>query len=150
MARTVRDGWFGEPPADVRQRFLSVAGTVGLDPASSDTLWRRHGEAALDVAALVARSPEWGAPLSDVVDYSEAEVRVMARREHIVSVEDFLRRRTSLAMLESAERLAADPGVARVAQILSDGAAPATNSRGKPAVGAPDLEPVPQDRGGNR
>lgn len=145
-----QDGWYGEPPDAVRQRFLAVAATVGLDPGGSDTLWRRHGEAALDVAALVARSPEWGAPLSDMVDYSEAEVRVMARREHVVSVEDFLRRRTSLAMLESADRLAADPGVVRVAEILSDGAAPATNSRGKPAIGAPDLEPAQQEGGGSR
>lgn len=145
-----RNGWFGEPPEEVRQRFLSVAGAVGLHPADSDTLWRRHGEAALDVAALVGRSPEWGAPLSDVVDYSEAEVRVMARREHVVSVEDFLRRRTSLAMLESAERLAADPGVVRVAEILADGIAPSTNHRGKPGVGAPGLEPAPQDMSRSR
>ena len=115
--------WFGEPPDALRQHFLAAAAAAGIGPADSATMWRRHGRAAFEVAALVGRSPEWGAPLSDAVDYSEAEVRVMARREHVFALEDFLRRRTSLAMLESAERLAADAGVARAAEILAEGAA---------------------------
>ena len=133
--------WFGEPPEKVRGRFMMAAETVGFDRATAVVLWQRHGEAAFGVAGLVGRSPEWGEPLSDVVDYSEAEVRVMARREHIVTVEDFLRRRTSLAMLESAERLATDPGVARVAEILAENAAGAPNSRPKAPAGMPASGP---------
>ena len=42
----------------------------------------------------------------------------MARHEHILTMDDFLRRRTMLAMLETAETLRRDPGVERAGSLL--------------------------------
>ena len=110
--------WYGEPPEGVRARFHRSATRVGIDGPAAARLWRRHGRRALEVADLVEESPELGEPLSDVVECCAAEVMVMGRHEHILSMEDFLRRRTMLAMLETAETLRRDPGVERAARLL--------------------------------
>ena len=110
--------WFGEPPEGVRARFERSAARAGIDELSAARLWRRHGRRALEIADLIEESPEFNPPLSEVVDYSVAEVMVMARHEHILTMEDFLRRRTMLAMLETAETLENDPGVGRASSLL--------------------------------
>ena len=110
--------WFGEPPEGVRARFHRSAVRVGIDEPAAATLWRRHGRRALEVADMVGESRELGMPLSDRVEWSAAEVMVMAHHEHILAMEDFLRRRTMLAMLETAETLRRDPGVERAASLL--------------------------------
>lgn len=110
--------WFGEPPENVRASFHRSAARAGIDELAATRLWRRHGRRALEVADLVGESPELGQPLSDVVECSAAEVTVMARHEHILSMDDFLRRRTMLAMLETPETLAGDPGVERARSLI--------------------------------
>ena len=110
--------WFGEPSEGVQARFGRSAARAGIDELTAARLWRRHGRRALEVADLVEESDELGLPLSDVVDYSPAEVMVMARHEHILTMEDFLRRRTMLAMLETADTLGSDPGVERAESLL--------------------------------
>ena len=121
---TVPDrAWYGEPPEGVRARFQRTASRAGIDEPAAARLWRRHGRRALEVADLVGESRELGAPLSDRVECSAAEVMVMGRHEHILSMEDFLRRRTMLAMLETAETLSRDPGVERAAGLLFGSAA---------------------------
>jgi len=110
--------WYGEPPAGVRERFHRSAVRAGIDEPAAARLWRRHGRRALEVADLVEEKPELGEPLSDLVECSAAEVMVMARHEHILSMDDFLRRRTMLAMLETAETLSRDPGVERAEELL--------------------------------
>ena len=110
--------WFGEPPESVRAGFWRRAAGVGIGEAGAARLWRRHGRRALEVADLVEESAELGEPLSEVVECSAAEVMVMARHEHILSMDDFLRRRTMLAMLETADTLSQDPGVERAADLL--------------------------------
>ena len=115
--------WFGEPSEGVRARFHRSAARAGLDEQAAARLWRRHGSRALEVADLVEESRELGLPLSEVVDCSAAEVMVMARHEHILTMEDFLRRRTMLAMIETADTLDSDPGVARASSLLFGSAA---------------------------
>ena len=119
LAPTAGDrAWFGEPPDGVRARFHRSAARAGIDEPAAERLWRRHGRRALEVADLVDSSPELGEPLSDIVECSAAEVMVMARHEHILSMDDFLRRRTMLAMLETPETLSRDPGVERAESLL--------------------------------
>ena len=115
--------WFGEPPEGVRDRFRRSAARVGIDEPAAARLWRRHGRRALEVADVVGESRELGAPLSDCVECSAAEVMVMARHEHILTMDDFLRRRTMLAMLETAETLRRDPGVEQAESLLFTSAA---------------------------
>ncbi len=110
--------WFGEPFEAVRARFDRSAARVGIDDAAAARLWRRHGRRALEVADVVGESRELGEPLSDRVECCAAEVMVMARHEHVLTMDDFLRRRTMLAMLETAETLRRDPGVERAESLL--------------------------------
>ncbi len=110
--------WLGEPAESVRARFGRTATRAGLDGRQAARIWRLHGRRALEVADLVGESRELGLPLSDRVECSAAEVMVMARHEHVVTMEDFLRRRTMLALLETPETLRADPGVAKAANLL--------------------------------
>ncbi len=112
--------WYGEPPEPLRSRFLTTAQRVGLDRSTSERLWRRHGRRASEVAELVGESADLGLPLSDLINYSAAEVEVMARHEQIITMEDFLRRRTMLALLEPAESLCADPATDQLARLLFD------------------------------
>ena len=115
--------WFGEPPEGVRARFHRSAARVGIDEPAAARLWRRYGRRALEVTDLVEESSDLGEPLSEVVECSAAEVMVMARHEHILSMDDFLRRRTMLAMLETGETLNRDPGVERAEGLLFGAAA---------------------------
>ena len=142
--------WYGEPPEPVRARFAETAARVGLDGATVARLWRRHGRRALDVADLIGESPELGLALSERVDYSEAEVMVMGRHEHILTMEDFLRRRTMLGLLEPSESLRRDPGLQRASRLLfgpgapSVPTAPGQRTR-RPGLTAPDRGPGVQD-----
>ena len=110
--------WFGEPTGLERERFETAATDVGLSPERMATLWRRHGRRACEVLALVQQDADLGEPLSEVVDFSAAEVQVMGCHEQILMMQDFLRRRTMLALLEHSRTLDTDPGVARAQQLL--------------------------------
>ena len=100
--------WFGEPDRTERDRFLLRAGHAGLrrptqrEPAASfaDLLWRRYGRRAHEVVARVEADRWSGAPLMSVGDYCRAEIEVVAEEEWIVTMDDFLRRRTRLGQLE--------------------------------------------------
>ncbi len=110
--------WFGEPPEEQRSAFAQRAEDAGIGAATAARLWRRHGRRANEVVDVIVTDPELGEDLSEVVNYSAAEVTVMARHEQIVTLEDFQRRRTMLAMLEPAEVLSKDPGMQKVAQLI--------------------------------
>lgn len=118
--------WFGEPDASERERFLLRAGHAGLgraplvDPAPSvaELLWRRHGRRAHDVVARVEADEAAGDPLMTLGDYCRAEIEMMAEDEWIVTMDDFLRRRTQLAQLDRLADLRADPGVVEASRIL--------------------------------
>ncbi|MGF1596544.1 MAG: FAD-dependent oxidoreductase [Acidimicrobiales bacterium] len=120
------DGWYGEAPATDREAFLAAAGTVGLDrpplaerePSVAAGLWRRHGPAAHRVIDAVAVDPRAGEPILTGSDVLRGELPLFADREMIVHLDDFLRRRTTLAMVRRADDLADDPGMAEVCATL--------------------------------
>tara|TARA_Y100001947_G_scaffold134479_1_gene121797 strand:- start:136 stop:525 length:390 start_codon:yes stop_codon:yes gene_type:complete len=110
--------WYGEPDLVDRHRFEDAARATGIERSQWAPLWRRHGSRALRIVDGIAEDPGAGQPLSDRVDYCQAEVAVMGECEQIGDLDDFLRRRTFLAQVERREDLLADPGVAKAAEIL--------------------------------
>lgn len=120
------DHWYGEPSSAERERFLQRAATLGLDRAPAVeraesiaiVLWRRHGLAANEVLNAIADDPAAGEPVLAESDLLRGELDLFNRREMIVTAEDFLRRRTKLALIHRPEVLAADPGLAEVCQAL--------------------------------
>jgi glycerol-3-phosphate dehydrogenase len=149
--------WFGEPPAAERRRFLErTAGTVlaerptGEDEASlAALLWRRHGRLALDVADAVAQDPVLGQPALAHGDVLRAELGVIAEREMVVHLDDFLRRRTKLALTVRRDELGRDPGLEAVATALfgSEARAKLAEYRAGDDAAAPaDADRWPSDR----
>ncbi len=114
--------WFGEPGQAEWDAFFEAATAVGLDRApeveQADTMaevvWRRHGRAAHRVLELIIEDPALAQPALANSDLLRAELPIMAEREMIVRPDDFLRRRTKLAMITHRDDLGADPGMAEI------------------------------------
>jgi glycerol-3-phosphate dehydrogenase len=113
------DAWYGEPPKKLRQQFQKEARTLHLDelPAQpeyerlSDRLWRRYGTDAFSMLTEIGRNPQLAEPLSEGTEYRVCELEYAARYEMVVTLEDFLRRRSKIELvirrelLEAAEAL---------------------------------------------
>ena len=121
------ENWFGEPSDEERIRFYQRASAVGLDRAPevergrsiAEVLWRRHGLAANAVVDAITQDKTLGHPALVDSDVLRAELPLFAQREMIVSMEDFLRRRTKLALIHRDEDLATDPGMAEVGRLFN-------------------------------
>ena len=70
----------------------------GLD-SQSLCLWRRYGEGAFELLEKIRNEPSQGEPVFQDAEVLRAEVSLIAREEMPVTLEDFLRRRTRLALL---------------------------------------------------
>lgn len=120
-------GWFGEPSKELREAFYSRASEYGLDrppgvehaDSVAELLWRRHHEAAHRVLDLIIEDPSMGEQLFADSDVCRAELVVMNEREMLVRPDDFLRRRTKLALILGDKALAADPGMAELNRALT-------------------------------
>lgn len=118
--------WYGEDPAPERARFLEAAAKVGLDrppevereDSVAAVLWRRHGRAANAVVAAVSADPTQGESVLAECDVLRGELPLFAEREMIVHLDDFLRRRTKIAMIRRDADVAADPGLDEVRAAL--------------------------------
>ncbi len=120
------DGWYGEAPAEERERFYQRAASVGLDrrpeveraETMAELLWRRHGPNANEVVDAIIDDPTLDHPVLDQSDLLRAELPLFQQREMIVTLEDLLRRRTKLSLIHRHDDLMADPGMAEVSQIF--------------------------------
>lgn len=113
------DAWYGEPPKELRLQFQKEARATRLDELPSqpeyerlsDRLWRRYGKDAFSMLTEVGRNPRLADPVSEGTEYRVCELEHAARSEMVVTLEDFLRRRSKLGqvirreLLESAEGL---------------------------------------------
>ena len=119
------EGWCGEPPADERERFLERAAGLGLGrppeveraPTLAHVLWRRHGRAAAEALDAIEADRSMAEPILPESDLLRAELPLFTR-EMVVTADDFLRRRTKLAMIHRTETLAAADGLAEAWQVL--------------------------------
>jgi glycerol-3-phosphate dehydrogenase len=118
--------WWGEPHASVRDRFLHEARLMGLDAGApsdaaeprSERLWRRYGAAALGMLEAIRRDPREAEVIVPGSDFMRCELEETARREMVVTLEDFLRRRTAIALVVRREALRDAPGLRDACAIL--------------------------------
>ena len=118
--------WFGEPPATLRDRFLERARGLELDarvPAGgaepvSTRLWRRYGADADALLDAIGRDRRAAEPVLEGCDYLRCEVELAARREMVIGLGDFLRRRTEIAQVVRRDALRRDPGLDEVCRLL--------------------------------
>jgi glycerol-3-phosphate dehydrogenase len=118
--------WYGEPPDEIRDEFFHEARLMGLDdltsPESSEPLstrlWRRYGESALRLLEDIRADPAMAEVLIAGTEYIRGELYHAARREMITKLEDFLRRRSKIALIARKENIERAPGLIEACRIL--------------------------------
>ena len=111
--------WHGEPSADVRDAFLHQARLMDLDrmtqPASAEPLttrlWRRYGMRAFELLESIRREPSMAEVLIEGAEYIRAEIELTARTEMVTKLDDFLRRRSKIALVMRRSDLETAPGL---------------------------------------
>jgi glycerol-3-phosphate dehydrogenase len=118
--------WYGEPPDEVKEEFLHQARLLRLDeltPKSSSEplskrLWRRYGEQALQLLEEIRADPKSAELLIEGAEYLRCEIAKAARREMIVTLDDFLRRRSKISLVIAREALRDAPGLREACRLL--------------------------------
>lgn len=118
--------WYGEPPAAVEQEFYHQARLMDLDgytsPESTEKLstrlWRRYALAAIGLLEKIREDPTQAEILIHGTEYTRCEIQQAAHREMITKLEDFLRRRSKIALVVRKEDIKKSPGLMEACEIL--------------------------------
>lgn len=118
--------WYGEPPDEVRDEFFHQAKLMNLDVLTaaesseplSKRLWRRYGAQAIGLLENIREDVREAEVLIKGTEYIRCELRQAARREMIVTLDDFLRRRSKIALVERPEAIRNAPGLVEACRIL--------------------------------
>ncbi len=118
--------WYGEPPAESRETFFHQARLMRLDehtsPTSSEALsirlWRRYGSEAFALLEAIRADPRQAELLIEGAEYLRCEIAQAARREMIVELDDFLRRRSKISLVIAEPDLRDAPGLREACTIL--------------------------------
>ncbi len=124
--RWPEQAWYGEPPPAVRDEFFHQARLMELDgrraggaaEPPSVRLWRRYGAEALSMLESVRRDPRSAEAAIESSAVLRCEAEAAASREMVVTLEDFLRRRTDLALVVRREDLRQAAGLREVSRVL--------------------------------
>jgi glycerol-3-phosphate dehydrogenase len=65
----------------------------------SSRLWRRYDQQAFELLAQIREDPRQAEVLIKGTDYTRCEIQLAKRQEMIVKLEDFLRRRSKIALV---------------------------------------------------
>jgi glycerol-3-phosphate dehydrogenase len=118
--------WYGEPGDSVRDAFFHQAKLMGLDALTakesieplSTRLWRRYGATALGLLDDIRQEPRMAQVLISGTEYIRGELYHAAQREMISKLEDFLRRRSKIALIARREDIRKAPGLMEACEIL--------------------------------
>jgi glycerol-3-phosphate dehydrogenase len=118
--------WYGEPDDDLRGEFMLQARLMDLDtltdPSSSEPLserfWRRYGEVAFGLLERIREDESQAALLIRNAEYTRCEIELAARREMVVKLEDFMRRRSKIELVVRKADIVAAPGLREACEIL--------------------------------
>ena len=124
--------WYGEPDEKIHDEYLNNVHSIKLDEltssgaseALSTRLWRRYGKQAFGLLENIRENPDMAEPLIEGTDYVRCELTEAAEREMIVTLEDFLRRRSKLALVTRHEDLKNSQGLKEACEILFGEEAP--------------------------
>jgi glycerol-3-phosphate dehydrogenase len=118
--------WFGEPAKATRTEFYRQARLMKLDRLRSkpdteplsDRLWRRYGRRAFDLLEVIRANPAMGEDIMGSADYLRAELYTAAEHEMIVTLDDFMRRRSKIDLVVHDDDIHDGVGLREVAEIL--------------------------------
>ncbi|MCB9638140.1 MAG: glycerol-3-phosphate dehydrogenase/oxidase [Myxococcales bacterium] len=117
--------WYGEPEA-LRQEFFHQARLMGLDQMASpglseplsQRLWRRYTARSLYLLEEIRQDPTMAEVLIEGTEYTRCELYHVARHEMIVKLDDFLRRRSKIALITRPEAIKRTTGMREACRIL--------------------------------
>ncbi|MDB4516344.1 FAD-dependent oxidoreductase, partial [Crocinitomicaceae bacterium] len=109
----VETKWYGEPGTHIKSTYYKRAYALGLDHSIakdtgemlSDRLWRRYGEHALPMLDAIEKDPEMTEPLIEGTGIRRCEIDYIRDNEMIVTLEDYLKRRSKLEYLVAYQEL---------------------------------------------
>lgn len=118
--------WYGEPHPSVREEYMHQARLMNLDsytsPESieslSSRLWRRYDQQAFELLAEIREDPRQAEVLIKGTDYIRCEIRLAKHQEMIVKLEDFLRRRSKIALVVRHSDIKHAEGLLEACEIL--------------------------------
>ncbi|MGG5259850.1 FAD-dependent oxidoreductase [Phycicoccus avicenniae] len=118
--------WYGEPAAQTRSEFYRQARLMRLDALRdkpdveplTDRLWRRYGRRAFDLLEAIRADPSMGEDVMGSADYLRAELYTAAEHEMVVTLDDFMRRRSKIDLVVRDEDIESSEGLVEVARIL--------------------------------
>jgi glycerol-3-phosphate dehydrogenase len=115
--------WYGEPSIEERRAYLKAARANAIEPELAERLWRRYGADAPALLEEIVRDPRMGEPVIEGTRARRCELVHAARAEMVVTLKDFLRRRTKIALLHRRTDLEQARGMQEACEILGgDGA----------------------------
>ena len=92
------------------------------DPRSSEPLserfWRRYGESAFGLLERIREDEACAELLIENAEYTRCEIELAARREMIVKLEDFMRRRSKIELVLRKEDIIGTQGLKDACAIL--------------------------------
>ena len=98
-------------------RIDNLSDTSGSEPIS-ERLWRRYGRRAFDMLDDIREDPSMAEDVLDSSDYLRVELHNTASTEMVVKLDDFLRRRSKIALITRDEDVRSSKGLQEVADIL--------------------------------
>ena len=118
--------WFGEPDKKQRKQFLDKAKTIKLDaltPLSSPEplsrrLWRRYGWDAMPMLDAIQHDASQAELVIEDAEYIRCELNYTAQHEMICELDDFLRRRSKIAMVVHADKIKKSQGLVEACKIF--------------------------------
>ena len=118
--------WYGEPHEAVKEEFFHQAKLMDLDgytsPESSEKLstrlWRRYGAQAIGLLENIREDSAQAEVLIKGAEYIRCEIQQAAKREMITTLEDFLKRRSKIALVANTEDIKRSPGLMEACEIL--------------------------------
>lgn len=108
--------WYGAPSIQKWNRFESEAAKYGFDAEQIARIWRCYGKEAFQCLEKIRFDSKMNETV--IADITRAELHLMAEREIVVHLEDFLRRRTRLSLTQQKAALRCDPGLPEATKIL--------------------------------
>jgi glycerol-3-phosphate dehydrogenase len=118
--------WYGESDDNIKAEFEYRAKLIDLDAMTPEysseklttRLWRRYDIHALQILDEIQRDPTQAEQLLENAEYLRAEVHYAARREMIIKLEDFLRRRSKIEMVLRKSDIIDTKGIVEACEIL--------------------------------
>jgi glycerol-3-phosphate dehydrogenase len=118
--------WYGEPAPATRAEFYRQARLMKLDRLRTkpdtepltDRLWRRYGRRGFEMLESIRANPAMGEDVMGSADYLRVELHNAAVHEMVVTLDDFMRRRSKIDLVVRDRDILSGDGLREVAEIL--------------------------------